>query len=217
MNIFTLDLSEVSQENIYLMDPKKNILMDGTFSKMIYVHSFFSMNGVYINIPIKIHKIENYSFSNKSLLSTKPTSTTPSVKQTIFFTPFHISNAENVSSLSLKPPSERVELSEKNYTGCPSKMRNGANEKENSLDYSPLNHSNVHSYISMLELLEKQILEQYVPLDPNLLQSFVAVRTEVGLGKVVHGGSRKQGSPGLASLAWQLGFCLPDSDFCCSY
>jgi len=147
MNIFILDLSEVSQENIYLMDSKKNILMDGTFSKMIYVHSFFSMNGVYIHIPIKIHKIENYSFSNKSLPLVKPPLVpSSSVKQTVFF-----------------------------YL-----------EKEN--------HSNVPSYISMLELLEKQILEQYVPLDPNLPKiSAISQTLKSGYFRIFRESNKKPG------------------------
>ena len=89
MNIFILPISEVSPENIYIMDPKKNILMDGTFSKMIYVHSFFSMNGVYMDLPIHIQKIENSNYftkptGNYANVDTK-NKTVPCSKKTIYF------------------------------------------------------------------------------------------------------------------------------------
>ena len=87
MNIFTLPISEVSPENIYIMDPKKNILMDGTFSKMIYVHSFFSMNGIYMDLPIYIQKIENSNYFTKptsTYLDTK-NKTIPCSKKTVYF------------------------------------------------------------------------------------------------------------------------------------
>ena len=93
MNIFTLPISEVSSENIYIMDPKKNILLDGTFSKMIYVNSFFSMNGIYMNLPIHIQKIENSNYftkppvnyvNNNTNLDTK-NKTVPCSKKTVYF------------------------------------------------------------------------------------------------------------------------------------
>ena len=119
MNISILSITQVSSENIYMMDPKKNILMDGTFSKMIYIHPHFSMNGVYIHVPIQIDKIENFSFfkttskrSNNPTEGSKPSS---SVKQTVSFSP------------------------EKHLI-----------------------------FISTMETLENNILDQYVPFDPNL-------------------------------------------------
>jgi hypothetical protein len=50
-----------------LSNAKKNILMDGIFSKMIYIHPYFSINGIYVDLPIHVQKIENISndFSSK--------------------------------------------------------------------------------------------------------------------------------------------------------
>ena len=92
MNIFILPISEVLQENVYLMDPKKNILMDGTFSKVIYVHSFFSMNGIYMDLPIHIQRIENSHYftkptnnnNNNNSCDTKHKSV-PCSKKTVYF------------------------------------------------------------------------------------------------------------------------------------
>jgi len=67
------------------MDPKKNILMDGTFSKMIYVHSFFSMNGIYMDLPIHIQKIENSNYFTKPNGMDTKNKTVPCSKKTVYF------------------------------------------------------------------------------------------------------------------------------------
>lgn len=58
MNVLMLPLKEITDENIFFMDSKKNILMDGTFTKLIYMNEWFTMNGIYISLPIRVQKIE---------------------------------------------------------------------------------------------------------------------------------------------------------------
>ena len=58
MNVLTLSLREVTEENIFFLDNKKNILMDGIFTKLIYLHECFSMNGIYICLPVSVQNIE---------------------------------------------------------------------------------------------------------------------------------------------------------------
>ena len=58
MNILMLPLNEVTEDTIYFLDSKKNILMDGTFTKLIFMNSWFTMNGIYISLPIYVQKIE---------------------------------------------------------------------------------------------------------------------------------------------------------------
>jgi hypothetical protein len=58
MNVLILPLKEVTEENIFFLDNKKNILMDGIFTKLIYLHEYFSMNGIYISLPISVQNIE---------------------------------------------------------------------------------------------------------------------------------------------------------------
>jgi len=53
-----LPLSEVTEENIYFLDSKKNILMDGTFTKLMFMNEWFTMNGIYIAFPIYVQNIE---------------------------------------------------------------------------------------------------------------------------------------------------------------
>lgn len=50
--IVTLDLSKFTLTNMYFLETKKNIIMDGNFTKLIFSNEFFVMNGIYILFPI---------------------------------------------------------------------------------------------------------------------------------------------------------------------
>ena len=54
MNILVLPITEIIPEYIYYLDSKNNMLMDGIFTKVIYTNEWFTMNGLYINLPIEI-------------------------------------------------------------------------------------------------------------------------------------------------------------------
>ena len=99
MNVLLLPLSKIGVEYIYFLDTKKNMLMDGFFSKILYFHPHFSFNGIYVHLPIEIQNIEAYNFH----------------KTTIYF---------SVSQHSL--------------------------------------------LLHQIDLLEKNILSQYIPMDPNV-------------------------------------------------
>ena len=58
MNVLILPLNEITEENVYFLDSKKNILMDGTFTKIIFMNEWFTMNGIYISFPIYVQKID---------------------------------------------------------------------------------------------------------------------------------------------------------------
>lgn len=60
MNILVLDLYNYDQNSFYYLDTEKNILMDGTFTKIIYTHSFYTMNGLYFYFPIQYSYLEPY-------------------------------------------------------------------------------------------------------------------------------------------------------------
>jgi len=53
MNI-TLDLQKLLLSNIYFLEKKRNIIMDGNFTKIIYSNEKFTMNGIYILFPIEL-------------------------------------------------------------------------------------------------------------------------------------------------------------------
>jgi len=50
--IVTLDLSKFTLSNTHFLETKKNIIMDGNFTKLIFSNELFIMNGIYILFPI---------------------------------------------------------------------------------------------------------------------------------------------------------------------
>ena len=55
-----LNIDQVNLNEIIFLDPSKNkIIRDGSFIKILYSNSYFTMNGIYITFPI------NYSNINK--------------------------------------------------------------------------------------------------------------------------------------------------------
>jgi hypothetical protein len=69
MNILVLPTNEIQSEYIYFLDSKNNMLMDGIFTKIIYTNEWFTMNGLYLNLPIEM----------------QGTDTNNNYKQTVFF------------------------------------------------------------------------------------------------------------------------------------
>ena len=58
MNIL-FTISQIDINNMIFSDSKKNIIMDGNFTKIIYSNHIISTNGIYIQFPINIVTIEN--------------------------------------------------------------------------------------------------------------------------------------------------------------
>jgi len=57
MNII-LDNTNFQLGYMYFLQPKQNIIMDGTFSKIIYSNEHFSLNSVYLSMPLEILCVE---------------------------------------------------------------------------------------------------------------------------------------------------------------
>jgi len=57
MNII-LDINRFTLGNTYFLDTKRNIIMDGNFTKITYSNEWFTMNGIYLMFPIEISTIE---------------------------------------------------------------------------------------------------------------------------------------------------------------
>jgi len=69
MNI-SIDLQKVSILNIFFLDKKMNIIIDGNFTKILYSNDYFTMNGLYVLFPIEASSIEKNA--NKNLLKLNP-------------------------------------------------------------------------------------------------------------------------------------------------
>lgn len=72
MNI-SIELHNFSLVNINFLDTKRNIIMDGNFTKIIYSNQWFTINSIYIHFPIEILSIDKNI--NKSFLRFNPYST----------------------------------------------------------------------------------------------------------------------------------------------
>lgn len=53
---FSINTNCFTINSVSLMDSKKNIIMDGLFTKINYLSEWFTMNGIFLNIPIEAKK-----------------------------------------------------------------------------------------------------------------------------------------------------------------
>jgi len=83
MNII-FDIDDVLHQNIYFLEQKRNIIMDGYFTKLIYSNEHFTMNGIYLHFSMKDLKIDNIMN-----------------KQCVHFHPYHPKNLEFIQTLSM--------------------------------------------------------------------------------------------------------------------
>lgn len=58
MNII-LNLNNINSYNVCFLEPKKNIIMDGLFTKINFLNEYLTMNGIFIIFPIDQYSIEN--------------------------------------------------------------------------------------------------------------------------------------------------------------
>jgi len=66
MNI-VFDSNDFKIENLYFLEKKKNVVIDGFFSKMVYSDEFFTMNGIFFFLPL-ICQCDNTIFQNKQCI-----------------------------------------------------------------------------------------------------------------------------------------------------
>ena len=65
MNIIN-EMSQVELRNLFLMESRKNIILDGKFTKITNSDEYFSTNGVFIHTPLSLVTIDKQS--NKTFL-----------------------------------------------------------------------------------------------------------------------------------------------------
>lgn len=65
MNLL-LNPNTISMSNSFLLDTKNNIIMDGTFTKLVYSTAEFTMNGIHLIFPIRI--TQTTRVPNKNLM-----------------------------------------------------------------------------------------------------------------------------------------------------
>jgi len=65
MNIL-LDINDFNIENVFLMESKNNIVINGTFIRILYSCDFFTMNGIFVLFPIL--NFERKYFNGKNIM-----------------------------------------------------------------------------------------------------------------------------------------------------
>ena len=53
MNIILEDIAKIDIQSINFLDTKKNIIVDGNFTKIIYADTYVTLNGIYARFPLK--------------------------------------------------------------------------------------------------------------------------------------------------------------------
>ena len=71
MNI-VFDISSFQLINLIFLESKRNIIMDGTFTKIIYSNQSLSLNSIYFYLPIELQSIDK--ITNKYFLKFYPSS-----------------------------------------------------------------------------------------------------------------------------------------------
>jgi len=57
MNII-IDISNYNLGYTYFLDSKRNMVIEGTFSKIVYSNQYFTLNGIYIHLPFEVESID---------------------------------------------------------------------------------------------------------------------------------------------------------------
>jgi hypothetical protein len=98
MNII-LDVNSVEIKNVSFLDSKKNIIVNGKFTRLMYSNSFLTMSGLYINFPINLQYINTHDSNLFGISRTNNyiediLNDSPSHKNIVFF---NVNNPNNVN------------------------------------------------------------------------------------------------------------------------
>jgi len=77
MMIISIDMQKISLENIFLLETKRNNIMNGNFTKITYSNELFTMNGIYVLCPIDVYSVEK--IMNKKQVRLNPSISTNSL------------------------------------------------------------------------------------------------------------------------------------------
>ena len=71
MNILALPLNFYDSNYLYCLDSKPNLVMNGNFTKINYTHPHFTMNGLFLLVPLTFSFVE-YSSENTNFVHFDP-------------------------------------------------------------------------------------------------------------------------------------------------
>jgi len=99
MNII-LDINSIEIKNVSFLESKKNIIVNGKFTRLMYSNSFLTMSGLYISFPINLHNVNNNNDTNifnipkTNTLFEETNNELQSLKNIVFF---NINNPNNIN------------------------------------------------------------------------------------------------------------------------
>jgi hypothetical protein len=68
MNII-LDNNDFAIENVFFLEKTNNVIIDGLFSKIIISDEFFTMNGLFLNLPLIVNESSMINQYNKQIIN----------------------------------------------------------------------------------------------------------------------------------------------------
>jgi hypothetical protein len=136
MNI-TLDISNFQLGYLYFLNPKQNIIMDGTFSKIIYSNEYLSLNSIYLHLPFEIQSIDRTMNKNVAKISSDSVKNTLLIHELIkienriieYYKQTHPNKMNKSASTSLYKQLSFGAL--RLYKDCPANMQ----DKKNMLQF----------------------------------------------------------------------------------
>jgi hypothetical protein len=131
MNIL-LNNNDFNIENVFLMENKENIIMNGIFVKILYSSEYFIMNGIYIDFPIQHYERKN-------------------------FTPLYISNIRHIQC-STQPFMEKNNVHNQKYNDKNVLFFDIEKNKELILQFSKLENSIIDFYMKSKNIKNKKMV-----------------------------------------------------------
>jgi hypothetical protein len=101
---FIFEINDFYLENIHFLETKKNIIMDGNFTKISYSDDCILLNGIYIHFPIEISKTQHLINKNNNYSTIEKCDVgkfeNNSNKNMIYFDPNLLSNKELIKKIA---------------------------------------------------------------------------------------------------------------------
>jgi hypothetical protein len=102
MQVF-VPVERVSLHNVFFVDKKKNVVIDGNFIKILYSNAYMELNGLYVSFQPFAQLATNGNVAATEYISRRAgivsTSAKSSTKYAIEFAPYHFENIEVINKL----------------------------------------------------------------------------------------------------------------------
>jgi hypothetical protein len=195
------DVSIFQVNHIFFLDTKKNMVIDGKFTKIVYSDSVVSLNGLYLYCPIESDQTSPVALPPSKLVVkeafsppcqktlTKNTSRLMATDDVIF-TPSRIENTRSNVTLPLESPTNTGDLNRQKCRENKNLVDNHGSTivtKKIPFMFSLLNPTNIY-LIKELNRIEHEIIEHYKEFFQIHKTNVYSLRNQLKSGniRVVH-------------------------------